>query len=151
MRLTYLVCLLVLAGLSPDAAARACNAGVVFEDSDGDGRRDRGEPALAGVQVSDGRRIVRTDAQGRWSLPLSPDHTVFVIKPASHDFPKGADGLPRFWRHVVRDRQPALRHGGRTAGAQRTGARAPKAPEGGGRLILLPLVPPIPVTPPTDP
>src|SRR5690606_25486367 len=112
MRLSFLVFLLVLPGLAPDASARACNAGVVFEDSDGDGRRDRGEPALAGVQVSDGRRIVRTDAQGRWSLPLSPDHTVFVIKPASHDFPKGADGLPQFWRHVVRDRQPALRFGG---------------------------------------
>lgn len=112
MRLSFLVFLLVLAGLAPDAAARACNAGVVFEDSDGDGRRDRGEQALAGVQVSDGRRIVRTDAQGRWSLPLSPDHTVFVIKPASHAFPTGADGLPVFWRHVVRDRQPALRHGG---------------------------------------
>ena len=112
MRLLTFVCLLLLAGLAPDAAARACNAGVVFEDTDGDGTRDRGEPALAGVQVSDGRRIVRTDAKGRWSLPLSPDHTVFVIKPASHHFPKGADGLPQFWRHVVRDRQPALRYGG---------------------------------------
>ncbi|WP_374605245.1 calcineurin-like phosphoesterase C-terminal domain-containing protein [Arenimonas sp.] len=112
MRLSFLVCLLLLAGLAPDAAARACNAGVVFEDSDGDGRRDRGEPGLAGVQVSDGRRIVRTDALGRWSLPLSPDHTVFVVKPASHDFPTGDDGLPVFWRHVVRSPQPALRHGG---------------------------------------
>ncbi|GGA73264.1 hypothetical protein GCM10011521_09270 [Arenimonas soli] len=112
MRLSLFVCLLLLAGLAPEAGARTCNAGVVFEDTDGNGRRDRGEPALAGVQVSDGRRIVRTDVQGRWSLPLSPDHTVFVIKPASHDFPTGTDGLPVFWRHVVRSRQRALRYGG---------------------------------------
>ncbi len=112
MRLPLLTCLLLGACLAPDVSARACNAGVVFEDTDGDGRHGRGEPALAGVQVSDGRRIVRTDEHGRWSLPLSPDHTVFVIKPASHRFPEGADGLPVFWRHVVRGPQPALRYGG---------------------------------------
>lgn len=111
MRLLIPVCLL-LAGLAPDAAARACNAGVVYEDTDRDGRRDHGEPVLEGIAVSDGRRIVRTDSRGRWSLPLAPDHTVFVIKPASHAFPTGADGLPVFWRHVVQSRQPALRFGG---------------------------------------
>jgi len=116
MRLLPILTLLVCAGLADAAMARACNAGVVFEDTDGDGHRDRGEPALAGIQVSDGRRIVRTGADGRWSLPLSPDHTVFVIKPASHDLPSGPDGLPVFWRHVVRQPQPALRYGGLPAG-----------------------------------
>lgn len=112
MRLLLTLVLLACAAFADAAQARACNAGVVFEDTDGNGRRDRGEPALAGIQVSDGRNIVRTGADGRWSLPLSPDHTVFVIKPASHDFPTGADGLPVFWRHVTRQGRPGLRFGG---------------------------------------
>lgn len=119
MRVLLVFLILACTGLPGLALARACNAGVVFEDTDGDGRRDRGEAPLAGVQVSDGRRIVRTDGEGRWSLPLSPDHTVFVIKPASHDFPTGTDGLPVFWRHVTRQGQPKLAFGGLPASPPR--------------------------------
>src|SRR5690606_11962473 len=36
------------------AHAGACDAAVVFEDRDGNGVRDPGEPPLAGVRVSDG-------------------------------------------------------------------------------------------------
>lgn len=111
MRLLIL-CLMLLASLPSAARVAGCNAGVVFEDLDGDGRRDRNEPALAGVLVSDGQRLVRTGADGRWSLPIDGDHTVFVIKPAGFAFPTGADGLPVFWRHVQPRTGPSLRFGG---------------------------------------
>lgn len=141
MRQILILVLLACAGLPGAALARACNAGVVFEDSNGDGRRDRGEAALAGIQVSDGRRIVRTGADGRWSLPLSPDHTVFVIKPATHDFPTGDDGLPAFWRHVTRERQPELRFGGLPPGQPRCRDFAlrpkPQAPSDTLRVLVL--------------
>lgn len=114
-----LVCCLLLATAPALADSGACNAGVVFEDRDGDGRRDRGEPGLAGIRVSDGERIVRTDRRGRWSLPLAGDHTVFVIKPASHVFPTGADGLPVFWRHVQPAPGPVLKYGGIPAATPR--------------------------------
>jgi len=107
---------LLFAGLlvAPPVLAEgvSCNAGTVFEDRDGDGLRGEGEPGLAGVQVSDGRRIVRTDADGRWALPLEPGRTVFVVKPPAHAFPSGANGLPAFWRHVQPAPGPALRYGG---------------------------------------
>lgn len=116
MRPLLFTCLLFtgssLAATPALADSAGCNAGVVFEDHDGDGVRDRGEPGLAGIAVSDGERIVRTDRRGRWSLPLAGDHTVFVIKPASHVFPAGANGLPVFWRHVQPKSGPALRYGG---------------------------------------
>ena len=41
--------------------AQACSSGLVFDDRDGDGVRDAGEPGLAGIPMSNGRDIVRTD------------------------------------------------------------------------------------------
>ncbi|MGY1520212.1 calcineurin-like phosphoesterase C-terminal domain-containing protein [Luteimonas sp. A482] len=80
------------------ASAWACDRGVVFEDVDGDGRRDAGEPALPGVRVSNGVEIVSSDVEGRWRLPPRADAPVFVIKPAGYAVASGPDGLPGFWR-----------------------------------------------------
>ena len=43
-----------------------CNAGVVWEDGNGNGRIDPGEKPLAGIKVSDGVELVQTDAAGRY-------------------------------------------------------------------------------------
>ncbi|HYM85310.1 MAG TPA: metallophosphoesterase N-terminal domain-containing protein, partial [Pseudoxanthomonas sp.] len=74
----------------------ACNAGRVWADANGNGMVDQGEKGVAGVKVSDGKRIVSTDAQGSYVLPLHEGHgqTLFVIKPAGYDFPTRDDGLP---------------------------------------------------------
>src|SRR3546814_11357420 len=54
--------------------------GTVFEDGNGNGVRDAGEAGIAGVAVSDGRQVVRTDAQGRYALPMLAGQTIFVIR-----------------------------------------------------------------------
>lgn len=46
--------------------------GVVFLDLDGDGQRDRGEPALAGVVVRLAGHHATTDGAGRYRLPVEP-------------------------------------------------------------------------------
>lgn len=43
--------------------------GVVFEDLDGDGRQSHSEPGIVGVAVSNGRQVVRTDAEGAYTVP----------------------------------------------------------------------------------
>lgn len=72
--------------------AVACDAGrVVGTQTDG---RSAG---VAGVRVSDGRRIVETDAAGRYQGLSGRDAPVFVIKPAGWTLPReGAN--PAFWR-----------------------------------------------------
>ena len=40
--------------------------GIVFNDLNGNGKRDIGEPGIAGVYVSNGRDIVTTDRNGSW-------------------------------------------------------------------------------------
>src|SRR5262245_58850045 len=63
-------------------AERPLAAGTVFEDRSGAGRRQRGDPGIAGVMVSNGRDVVPTDSEGRWRLPVAEGDSLFVVKPA---------------------------------------------------------------------
>ncbi|WP_394000307.1 calcineurin-like phosphoesterase C-terminal domain-containing protein [Luteimonas sp. WGS1318] len=97
MRLPFRpLCLLALTSMLA-APALACDRGRVFEDRNGNGLQDAGEPGLAGIRVSDGRRIVDTGTDGRYAGLDGRRAVVFVIKPATYTLAR--DGaLPRFWR-----------------------------------------------------
>jgi hypothetical protein len=56
--------------------------GTVFEDAGGDARRGPNSRGIPGVLVSNGRDVARTDAEGRWSLPVAEGDALFVIKPS---------------------------------------------------------------------
>ena len=94
------------------AAAADVLSGYVFVDSDRDGVRDARESGLAGAKVSNGRDVVLSDGDGRYALPLRPGDTVFLIKPAAVDLPRGEGGMPAFWKHHFPSGSPALRYGG---------------------------------------
>lgn len=86
-------------GAAP-AAAAATVSGVVFEDVDRSGRRGAASPGVPNVLVSNGRDIAITDSEGRYSLPLPDEATIFVVKPAGYMPPLDpATMLPRFYRH----------------------------------------------------
>jgi hypothetical protein len=65
--------------------ASADVSGIVFVDSNQNGVRDAGEPPRSGVAVSDGLDVVRTDAEGRYSLAKGPRGFVFVTRPDGFD------------------------------------------------------------------
>ena len=67
---------------------------LVFEDRDGSGMSGPNNPGLAGVLVSNGRDVAVTDADGRYTLPLPDEATIFVIKPSG--FMPPVDPLDRF-------------------------------------------------------
>ena len=112
MRLFLAALLFSLTGVPALAESVPCDQGVVWEDLNGNGRIDPGEKPLAGIKLSDGVRLVSTDAQGRYRLPFVEGRTVFVIKPASHVLPMRADGLPDFWIHTRATPGPTLKFGG---------------------------------------
>lgn len=56
--------------------------GVVFHDANGNGKRDDGEAGLPGVSVSNGVDVVQTGADGAYSLAVTDDTILFVIKPS---------------------------------------------------------------------
>ncbi len=107
MKRWSLAFVLLAMGLCSNALAQAappvCTYGEVFADRNGDGRRDGNEAGLAGIAVSNGRDIVRSDAQGRYRFPEAGGGPVFVIKPAGYVLGRRADGLPDHWRQAAID------------------------------------------------
>ncbi len=86
---------------APAAEAQAATvSGIVFEDRDGSGAPGPANPGLPGVLVSNGRDVAVTGADGRYSLPLPDEATIFVVKPAGFTPPlEPLTNLPRFYRH----------------------------------------------------
>lgn len=108
-------CTLLLLAVSSPANAKIslCDGGSVFEDANGNGVREPGEPGLDGIRVSDGVKIVETDSSGRYAgLEAGSERTVFVIKPAGYAAARRADGLPDVWRNPQAGAGVQLKYGG---------------------------------------
>ena len=71
--------------------------GTVYLDSNANGQRDRDEPGLPGVKVSNGRDVTHTNPDGVYEIPLPPQNILFITKPASYDVPLSDVQLPRFY------------------------------------------------------
>jgi hypothetical protein len=71
--------------------------GYVFHDRNGSGKREEGDPGIAGVSVSNGLDVVKTDKQGKWRLPVTDDTILFVIKPSGWKVPIGVANLPKYY------------------------------------------------------
>jgi 3',5'-cyclic AMP phosphodiesterase CpdA len=81
--------------LAPAAAGSV--SGTVYENRAGGQRRAASDPGIAGVLVSNGREVVKTDAAGRYTLPIDDESIIFVIKPTGYAAPVDDDMLPRFY------------------------------------------------------
>jgi hypothetical protein len=82
---------------SADEKVTGTATGYVFHDRNGDQKRGEGEEGLPDIKVSNGRQIVKTDAQGKYSIPVTDDTIVFVIKPRNWMTPLTEHNLPKFY------------------------------------------------------
>ncbi|WMS41084.1 calcineurin-like phosphoesterase family protein [Acuticoccus sp. MNP-M23] len=106
---TYIAAIDVVRGAN-DGGDHA--TGTVFVDANRNGTLDNGEAGIAGVSVSNGREVVATDADGKYSLPAYGDMNVFVTKPAGYLVPLDEDMIPQF-NYVHKEAgSPPLRFGG---------------------------------------
>ncbi len=71
--------------------------GRVYVDGNGNQQFDEGETMLAGVRVSNGSDIVKTDQEGRYELSIDDDEAIFVIKPSGYRTIIGNHQLPKFY------------------------------------------------------
>ena len=71
--------------------------GVVFEDHNENGIQDENESGIEGIHVSNGRKIVTTDSDGKYALKVSEDSIVFVLKPRGWKCPLNELNLPQFY------------------------------------------------------
>ena len=89
-------------------AQAAVVSGIVFEDRSGSGARGPNDPGVANVLVSNGVDVAVTNAEGRYTLPLPDEGTIFVVKPAGFMPPiDPITNLPRFYRVHQPDGSPA--------------------------------------------
>lgn len=92
MRMTRLWVAAAVMAATP-LASKACDSRI-YLDGNRNGVMEISESGVPDVAVSDGERIVRSGADGRYALPAQPGKTLFIIKPAGYDLPRRADGLP---------------------------------------------------------
>lgn len=97
LALGFAICLLPPALQAQDPPQNQQAKGIVFLDQNGNRTFDTGEQPLPGVRVSNGRQIVLTDQEGRYTLPVDNDDIVFVIKPAGMRTPLSETNLPQFY------------------------------------------------------
>lgn len=79
------------------AADQQKATGVVYHDANDNAKFDAGETVLPGVRVSNGRDVVTTGTDGRYSIGVSDDTIVFVIKPTGYRTAMDADHVSRFY------------------------------------------------------
>ena len=72
-------------------------SGTVYESRSGAVGRQASDPGIAGVLVSNGHDVVKTDTGGRYTLPVEDESIIFVIKPTGYAVPVDEQMLPRFY------------------------------------------------------
>ncbi|MHC4831316.1 MAG: calcineurin-like phosphoesterase C-terminal domain-containing protein [Planctomycetota bacterium] len=86
--------------------------GIVFVDANRNRVFDDGEAGVEGVVVSNQHQVTRTDADGRYRLPIVGDAIVFVTKPRNYRVPLNAQRLPQFYYVHKPKGSPKLRFKG---------------------------------------
>ena len=92
-----LIATLIFCWIGNGTAANSTATGTVFLDTNGNQVKDDTEKGLPEVRVSNGEDIVKTDANGQYSLAVSDDTILFVIKPRGFMTPVNENRLPRFY------------------------------------------------------
>jgi hypothetical protein len=102
-----------LAQVRPAATYSGVAKGVVFEDRNGNGKRDQREPGIAGVYVSNQREFTKTDSSGRWQIGKTDDMIFYVVKPRGWMTPVDEHQTPRFYYiHKPNGSRPTLKYSG---------------------------------------
>ena len=92
-----LIVTLIFYWIGNSVAADSTATGTVFLDTNRNQVKDDNEKGLPGVRVSNGQEVVKTDANGQYSLAVSDDTILFVIKPRGFMTPIDENRLPRFY------------------------------------------------------
>src|SRR5690606_7368809 len=98
--------------LSLGIFAQTTVKGVVYADLNRNGKKDGREKGISQVAVTNGVQVTRTDARGKYELPLSSDQIVSVIKPAQYGVPVDGDNLPQFFYNHKPAGSPQLKYAG---------------------------------------
>src|SRR6056297_2031092 len=110
--IAFLLCVGFLL-LHQNTYAQLTASGVVYDDTNRNGSYDQDEKPLEGIGVSNGKEVVLTNREGRYTLTIDEnDASVFVIKPAGFKFPLNKLNQPQFFYIHKPNGSPDLRYKG---------------------------------------
>lgn len=110
--LPFLLLFAVYLCLTSETSAQKVATGIVYEDLNKNNKRDSNERGVPNVGVSNGKEVVQTNPKGEYSLPVSDDNIIFVIKPATHTVPVNELQQPQFFYVHKPNGSPALKYAG---------------------------------------
>lgn len=106
----YALCLITL---SPGITlAQKVATGYVFNDDNGNSKKDSREKGIPNIAVSNGLAVVTTDKKGKYELPVGDDDIIFVIKPSGYKVPVNAYNQPQFYYIHKPNGSPAFKYKG---------------------------------------
>lgn len=91
------VLILVCGHIYPQNPAQQYAKGFVFHDTNENRIKEDAEKGIPEVAVSNGVDIVLTDKNGAYTIPVSDNAVIFVIKPRNWMTPVNEDHLPQFY------------------------------------------------------
>ncbi|MFD2940236.1 calcineurin-like phosphoesterase C-terminal domain-containing protein [Flavobacterium notoginsengisoli] len=94
MKKTFIYSAILFCGV---LTAQTTVKGIVFEDLNQNGKKEKKEKGIANVAVTNGREVVLTDKKGNYELPLQNDAIIAVIKPSGYKIQVNKDNLPQFF------------------------------------------------------
>jgi hypothetical protein len=71
--------------------------GTVYLDANENGQFDTGEKGIAGVKVSNGEDVIKTNSRGKYNIELNPNSILFISKPSHYNVPLNDVQLPQFY------------------------------------------------------
>ena len=83
--------------LNPFNKEKKVAKGTVYHDINGNMTMNNNEPGIPNVYISNGVEIVKTDKNGKYSIPISDDAIIFLIKPRDWMTPVNELNLPQFY------------------------------------------------------
>lgn len=104
--------LLIIIFASANLYAQTPASGYVFNDTNGNGKRDKTEKGIPNISVTNGQEVTRTDSKGFYQLPAGNDNIISVIKPSGYQVPLNADNLPQYYYIHKPQGSPLLKYKG---------------------------------------
>lgn len=92
------------------AHAQEIVKGIVYDDTNKNGKKEITEIGLKNVSVSNGVDVVLTNEHGEYKLPVGDDNIIFVIKPTNYSFPLNHKNLPEFYYIHKPNGSPKLKY-----------------------------------------
>lgn len=93
--------------ISTMALSQTQISGFVYQDLNKNGQKENREKGIANVAVSNGVEVVLTNKDGKYTLPIQENQSIFVIKPNGYQTKINSNFLPEYYYHHKPKGSPA--------------------------------------------